>query len=189
MWHYGTHWRTFLPLRHQIGLKLHQRRKEKQQGVFDKTHKFSAHSSKKRHTFTLDCDCRPFTCKSTQIPRPLPFHNIMEPVETWDNIWRGNGKDNGRLWTTFIPSLSPLSCVWVAAALLNHVWNFWLQRQHTLCVFSLSLRPVQGKSWRLDPREECVTVAHTAHLLSCNNKASFTRLFSRPVGGKKLCTD
>lgn len=87
-------------------------------------HKFSALSPKKTYTFTLEHDCCPFTCKSTQIPHPLPFHNIMEPVETWDNIWRGNGKDNGRLWTTFIPSRSPLSCVWVAAALLNHVWNF-----------------------------------------------------------------
>lgn len=54
----------------------------------------------------------------------------MELVETWDNIWRGNGKDNGRLWTTFIPSHSSLGCVWVAAALLNPVWNFWLQSQH-----------------------------------------------------------
>lgn len=69
----------------------------------------------------------------------------MEPVETWDNIWKGNGKDNGRLWTTSIPSRSPLSCVWVAAALPNHVWNFWLQRQHTHVFFHAFSASSAGK--------------------------------------------
>lgn len=145
---------------------------------------------KKLSTFTLDCGCRDFTCRRTQIPHPLPFHNIMEPVETWDNIWRGNGKDNGRLWTTFIPSRSPPSRVWVAAALLNHVWNFWLQRQHTY-VFSrfLCIQFRETRSAWIPGKCLSVTVTHSAQLFLGSNKAAVSRLFlrSQTVEKQILC--
>lgn len=130
---------------------------DEQHGVFDKTVKMA-------HYHPGVWLLVPSRAGAPTSPLPLPFHNIMEPVETWDNIWQGNGKDNGRLWTTFIPSLSPLSRVWVAAALLNHVWNFWLQRQHTYVFFSRSLHPAQGNLRLPVPREECVTITFAAQL-------------------------
>lgn len=46
--------------------------------------------------------------------------------------------------------------------------EFLIATSTHVCVFSLSLHPVKGNSWLLDPREECVTIT----FYSCNNKAS-----------------
>lgn len=83
----------------------------------------------------------------------------MELVETWDNIWRWNGKDNGKIIDN-IHSLSqpPELCLGCRCPSKPRL-EFLITTSTHVCVFSLSLLPEQRHFWLLD-----VTVTESMHL-------------------------
>lgn len=134
MWHYRRQGRNFPLMKRQTGYNLCQtERQEEQQDLFYKT-QICCSFAKKDWSMTAV----PLLVKAPRYP--IYFPSII----LWSQWKHGIIFEGGMEKTTAdcgqhsFP-LTTLGCVWVAAALLNPVWNFWLQRQHMYVFFSCFL--------------------------------------------------
>lgn len=168
MWHYGARWRNFPLLRGQIGHNLGQRREAGRTTrhvwrdsqiirCFEKERKKSTHSH-------WSVTAVPSLAKAHRYP--VHFPSIILWSRWKHGIIFGGGME--KTTADYGQHSLPLAAPWAVFGLpLPYQTTFGISDCNVntrMCFFTLSLRLVQGNWWLPVPREECVTMAHTAHL-------------------------